>query len=253
MGAWLNIYRNDILGVAISALLLVAYHFYVFLKVKKDPAYTVQAVNRIARTAWVRTMMEQRNGILAVQTLRNSTMAATFLASTAVLLMIGVLTLSGQGENLRATWHSLNWLGAPYAELWLVKLLLLLFVLLVAFVCFSQSIRMYNHVGFMISVPLDLKHKEISPQHVAVHVNRAGRFYSYGMRAYYFVVPLMFWLFGPLFMVLATIALVFVLYHLDRAPRIEESDIRMLDAAGSAEDKVIAPATPLASLRDQKK
>ena len=34
--------------------------------------------------------------------------------------------------------------------------------------------------------------------------NRAGSFDSTGMRAYYFIVPLAFWLFGPQFMLVAT-------------------------------------------------
>jgi hypothetical protein len=49
-------------------------------RVKRNPAYTVQAVNVMARTAWVERIMKNEDGILAVQTLRNSTMAATFLA-----------------------------------------------------------------------------------------------------------------------------------------------------------------------------
>ncbi len=215
---------NDFVSFLVSALLLGIYHLYLAYKVKKRPTYTVQAVNRIARTAWVETIMNERRDVLAVQTLRNSTMAATFLASTAVLLIIGVLTLSGQAANLNTTWHALNALGATHNSIWLVKLLVLLSDLFVAFFCFSMSIRIYNHVGFMINVPLTLNHKMISPQHVALHLNRAGKFYSMGMRAYYFSVPMVFWLFGPHFMVISTIMLIFVLYFLDRAPKVMADD-----------------------------
>lgn len=168
--------------------------------------------------------MKEGKDILAVQTLRNSTMAATFLASTAVLLIIGVLTLSGQGDKLENTWHALNILGAKHAELWLGKLLILLLDLFVAFFNFSMAIRVFNHVGYMINVPLALNHKMIRPAHVAIHLNRAGKFYSNGMRAYYFTVPLVFWLFGPHFMLLSTLGLIVVLYRLDRAPKILAAD-----------------------------
>ena len=217
-------YSNDVVSFLISVALVIAYHVFLRIKIKKTPAYTVQAVNVIARTAWVETIMERENGILAVQTLRNSTMAATFLASTAVLLIIGVLTLSGQSNQMQGTWHALNPLGSIYAELWLTKLLFLLLDLFIAFFSFSMSIRIFNHVGFMINVPLTLKHKVISPAHVATHLNRAGRFYSIGMRAYYFIVPLVFWLFGPHFMLAATVLLIVVLYQLDRAPKIMVED-----------------------------
>jgi len=221
-----TIYIYDLVSFVASASLIVAYHLFLRSKVKKDSAYTVQAINQIARTAWVETIMHDKKDILAVQTLRNSTMAATFLASTAVLLIIGVLTLSGQGDKLSSTWHALNAYGAKHSELFLIKLIMLLMDLFVAFFSFSMSIRVFNHVGYMINVPLSLNHKSITPQHVAVHLNTAGRYYSIGMRAYYFSVPLVFWLFGPHFMLLATFILIPVLYKLDRAPKVLSEDYR---------------------------
>jgi uncharacterized membrane protein len=44
------------------------------------------------------------------------------------------------------------------------------------------------------------------------------------MRAYYFIVPLVFWLFGPHFMIISTIGLLIVLYRIDRAPKIMAMD-----------------------------
>ena len=216
-------YAYDVVSFISSAALIIVYHLFLRAKVRKDRTYTVQAVNAIARTAWVETIMQERKDILAVQTLRNSTMAATFLASTSVLMIIGILTMSGGGK-LESTWHALNVFGAQSPELWLVKLLCLLLDMLVAFFSFSMSIRIFNHVGYMINVPLAQKHKMITPAHVATHLNRAGQFYSIGMRAYYFTVPLVFWLFGPHFMLVATIVLLFVLYRLDRAPKIMTLD-----------------------------
>lgn len=217
----LQTYSFDLISFMLSVLVLVAYHLYIRYKMKKNPAYTVQAVNIIARTAWVETIMKDSGKeVLGVQTLRNSTMAATFLASTSVLLIIGVLTLSGQSDKLDNTWHALNILGAKHTELWLVKLLLLLLDLFVAFFSFSMAVRVFNHVGYMINVPITRNIKMICPAHVAVHLNRAGRFHSIGMRAYYFAVPLVFWLFGPHFMLLSTLILTAVLYRLDRAPKI---------------------------------
>lgn len=224
MAEWLVRSTADIVAFVLSAAMLGAYHVFLHVKVRKNPAYTVQAVNVIARTAWVESVMAGGKDILAVQTLRNSTMAATFLASTAVLLIIGVLNLSGQGAELDSAWHVLNVAGGRDPGIWLAKLLLMLLDLFVAFFSFSMSIRIYNHVGYMINVPLSAAQKAISPRHVAMHLNRGGRFYSVGMRAYYFLVPLVLWLFGPHFMLAATAALIGVLMLLDRAPKVLEQD-----------------------------
>jgi len=217
-------YAADALSFLLSAMLLILYHWLLRRKELRSPSFTVQAVNRIARTAWVENVMREGKDILAVQTLRNSTMAAPFLASTAVFMIIGVLTLSGQSDKLDATWHALNLFGAKHPELWMLKLICLLLDLFFAFFSFAMSIRVFNHVGYMINVPLAMNHKSITPDHVAIHLNRAGHFYSMGMRAYYFVVPLLFWLFGPHLMLIATIGLIFVLYRLDRAPKVLADD-----------------------------
>lgn len=214
----------DLLAFALSVAMLSAYQLFLRHKLRRNPTYTIQAVNAIARAAWVESIMRERKDILAVQTLRNSTMAATFLASTAVLLIMGVLTLTAQGDKLGDVWHALNVSGATHTTLWLSKLLALLLDLFVAFFCFSMSIRIYNHVGYMINVPLTLAHKSISPEHVATHLNRGGAYYSYGMRAFYYTVPLVFWLFDPLLMLIATAVLLATLARLDRSPQAMESD-----------------------------
>lgn len=213
-------FTSDIIGFAISLALLVAYYGYVRFRLSKDPGYTVQSVNNRVRTAWVENIMQRRDGILAVQTLRNSMMAATFLASTSVLMIIGVLTLSEQGDTVRTTWETLNVFGTTDPRLWLVKMLLMLVDLLFAFFGFAMAVRLFHHVGYMINVPQDANLVAADPAHVSAHLNRAGFFYSIGMRAYYYTVPLLFWLFGPLFMLAGTIVLVISLYYLDRMPRL---------------------------------
>ena len=210
----------DLIALLLSITLLGLYSLYLRFRLRQNPHYTVQAVNRHARTQWVLSMMEdpQRN-IVGVQTLRNATMAATFMASTAVLLIIGTLNLSGDANKLMNTWHVLNFFGSSHPGLWIIKLLSLVTDFFVAFFAFSLSVRLYNHVGFHISVPPGGRTPHLNPQTVAVHINRAGYYYSIGMRAYYFSVPLVFWLFGPVFMLLATFVLIAVMYHIDRSPQ----------------------------------
>jgi uncharacterized membrane protein len=217
-------FTNDLASLAASAGLLLAYHAWLRWRLRQDPGYSVHAVNALVRAAWVEEITRRRDGILAVQTLRNSLMAAIFLASTAVLLIIGVLTLSEQGDKLRTAWQALDVFGAASTRLWLSKMILLLIDLLVAFFSFTMAIRLFHHVGYMINVPPLEQPVAMNAKHVIAHLNRAGKFYSIGMRAYYFTAPLLAWLFGPHLMFGATVALVITLYHLDRTPRLTDSD-----------------------------
>lgn len=215
---------NDLIAAIISAAMIAGYQLFLHLRLRKDPLYTVQAVNALARAAWVESVMSSTNkDVLAVQTLRNSIMGPTFLASTAVLLIIGTLTLSAQGSDLSSAWHVLNIAGARNTEFFVAKLLFLLLDLFAGFFAFTMAIRMFIHVGYMINVPAPLQDRAITPRYVAFHLNRAGRFHTIGMRAYYYCVPLVFWLFGPYLMLVATVALVFLMHNMDRAPKITAS------------------------------
>jgi uncharacterized membrane protein len=221
---YLHEFNVDLASAVASAALLLGYESYLRLRLRKDPDYTIQNVNRRVRAAWVESIMHDPGlAVLAVQTLRNSTMAATFLASTAVLLIMGVLTLSASAGKLADSWHALNLLGSIHTGLLMTKLLTLVVDFVVAFFAFAMALRLYNHVGYQVNIPPGLDSPPVTPHQVAVHLNRAGAFYSIGMRAYFYAVPLLFWPFGPFMMIIASVALVAVLFHLDRSPAAERA------------------------------
>ena len=209
---WPKNYLTDFLAIAVVVFIIAMYHVYLRRLARRNAFSVLSSVATAARTAWVDSIMAQKDsGVLAIQTLRNTTLAATFLASTAILLMLGVLTLSGQGPGLNESWHYLNITGSLRPALWPVKLLSLLLVLFYAFFCFSNAIRMLNHVGYMITIKSGAEFAQFSPTQVAGELNRGGRYFSLGVRSFYYLIPVVFWLFGPLYMVGATCVLVAIL------------------------------------------
>lgn len=218
MTGWFQEYGLDLLAVAASALVVGAYYAVVNARVRADPLYTIHGVNEAARTAWVaQVMADPRKDIMAVQTLRNFVMGASLMASTAALLVIGTLTLSGQAEAITAGWHLFEGTGSRSPQLWIVKVMCLLADFIVAFFAFTMAVRLANHVAFMINIHGHEVPAALSPQNVARRLNRAGNHYAIGVRAFFFAVPLVFWLFGPAFLVLATAGLVVALHKLDRS------------------------------------
>jgi len=224
MYEFLTLHATDLLSFAASAGLVLVYQRYLAWRTRRKPASSAQDIVLAARAAWVASVMRERRDILAVQTFRNSTMSASFMASTAVLLIIGVLTLSAQGDKLSETWHVLNFLGRTSTEMWLLKLMVMLFDLLIAFFAFAMPVRIFHHVGYLINAPLDKAAQASQISHVVAQLNRAGAYYRIGMRAYYFTVPLLLWLFGPAWLLGSTLAVLFFLFHLDRAPK-NETDL----------------------------
>jgi uncharacterized membrane protein len=163
-------------------------------------------------------MRNPAKDIMAVQTLRNFIMGASLMASTATLLIIGTLTLSGQAESISRSWHVLNVGGTHAAELWIFKVVCLLVDFIVAFFAFVMAVRLVNQVVFMVTLPMEPDaHPSLSVESVAKRLNRAGDLFAIGMRAFFYAVPLVFWLFGPIFLVVATAGLVLTLHRLDRS------------------------------------
>ena len=56
----------------------------------------------------------------------------------------------------------------------------------------------------------------IEARQVTVLMLQAGRYHMHGVRCYYYAFPLLFWLFGPLFFVGGSIALVALMLKLHR-------------------------------------
>jgi uncharacterized membrane protein len=220
----MSVFAVNALAFVFSLALIIGYQLYLRYRLRHNPAYTIQAINAQAREIWVESIMTSPSkDVLAVQTLRNSTMAATFLASTAILLIIGVLNLMQKGDSISALFSPMRpEQVAMSSHFWSFKLLPLMVVFFWAFFCFTLAIRLYNHVGYLINASNGRAFGP-TPAYVAQLLNRSGRYYSLGMRAYYLSVPLVFWLFGPVYLVAASIGLVIVLFHIDRAPDIRGS------------------------------
>jgi len=216
---WLHEFSADLVALGLSVLMIGAYYLILWMRTRRDPSYSIHAVNDLARKQWVESVMLQTGrDVMAVQTLRNFIMFGILMVSTTALLIIGTLTLSGQEDMLARSWHALNSLGSHAKELVLAKILFLLGDFMVAFFSFMLSIRLANHVLFMINIPGEFRqaHASLSAEHVVNRLNRAGRMLAIGTRAYFFAVPLVFWLFGPVFLLIATAGVVTAISQIDR-------------------------------------
>lgn len=227
---WLVDYVNDLVAILLVVSLITGYQLYLRALARRNWASVVASAATVARRAWVETVMsDHRDAILAVQTLRNTTMAASLLASTAILLIVGTLTLTGQARSLQETWHFLNIFGTLTPQLWLIKLLCIVLLLFLTFFNFVNAIRVLNHVGYMVALQEKPGTAQFSPAMVAAQLERGSHYFRLGMRTYYYLVPFVFWLFGPIYMVGSACLLVFVL--LPRIDRTSSEFAQSIDAA----------------------
>jgi uncharacterized membrane protein len=207
--------QQEVLLTSASFAILIIYHAYLLYRIRRYPLTTAMGITNHLRGHWVESIMRDNRDILAVQTLRNWVMASSFLASTAIIISLGMISVAFSPEKMAEITPSLKVLIREHRVLWLFKLMVLTVNFFFIFYNFCLAIRYFNHVNFMINVPSTLAHK-ITPEYVTMILNRGTMHYTVGMRGYYLGVLLVLWLFGPIWMLLGTVVIVLALNHLDR-------------------------------------
>ncbi|XP_022735875.1 uncharacterized protein LOC111289258 isoform X1 [Durio zibethinus] len=207
--------KLDYLLAPLGLLMLALYHVWLLFTILKHPTRTIIGLNAESRHQWVFSMMSDplKNGVLAVQTIRNNIMASTLLATIAITLssLISVF-VSSSSDSGNATSEIVYGNKSPLLSS--IKYFSILLCFLVAFLCNVQSIRYYAHVSFLVTLPSSIDNME-SVEYVARNLNRGSFFWSLGLRAFYLSFPLLLWIFGPIPMFLCCCMMSFLLYFLD--------------------------------------
>jgi uncharacterized membrane protein len=203
---------TDLAAIVFIAVAFVAHRVFQRRRARLSPAATLQGQQAMIRALWVAEVLRSGNGILGVQTLRNALMVSIFLASNTMFLVLGTLTLTAQGR-LAETWTLLDPGAVRSAALAHAKLLLLLLTLLVAFFCFLNALRLFLHASVRIGTTA------AAPEHVTDVIDVAWSYQGFGVRCYYFAVPLLFWLFGTLWLVLSGLGAIVLMHRFDNRAR----------------------------------
>jgi hypothetical protein len=205
------------LAFGVSLILFVAYEGWVLWVGRRAPHRMARTAHARMRASWA-DALSQRPGfeIVAVQTLRNSLMSATIAASTAALALMGTITLAG-GTVLETISHPQAGAGLVLRPVLEALLMLALFA---SYVCSSMAMRYYNHAGFVMSMPAQSEERKPLEPMARDYVERAGLLYSWGLRFFLMVAPLVAGIVNPLLMPMMTAVLVFVLWFFDRPAKL---------------------------------
>lgn len=131
------------------------------------------------RSAWFDAVTEQPGTeLLAVQTLRNSVMTATLIASSAALGLTGAISLTAPSlHEALGTVTSASQLKPRVAmELALLTLLMTTLALNI------MAIRNYTHAGFVLGMPVSSPARRRWTGLGRLHVRSAGMLFGWGPR-----------------------------------------------------------------------
>jgi len=154
-----------------------------------------------------------KKNILAVQSLRNTIMGATLMATTSILLCSGLAAIISSSYSVKKPLEDTVYGG--HGEFMVsLKYVTLLSIFLFSFFCHSLSIRFINQVNILINTPQDPM-SLVSPEYVNQILEKGFLLNTVGNRLFYAALPLLLWIFGPVLVFLCSLAMVPVLYNLD--------------------------------------
>ncbi|REH39045.1 uncharacterized protein DUF599 [Paraperlucidibaca baekdonensis] len=200
------------LAVAATIALLTLYEFRFAIRSRRPTERVARQAHETLREEWFATVSTTPGTeVLAVQTLRNSLMSASVTASTAVLGLMGAVTLSAPLFRESLMDGSMP-LFTPRLALELVLLVLLLSSLISS----AMAVRYYTHAGFIGAMPVGSASRERWSATGGLYVRRAGVLYGRGLRNLILLSPVLTGIVYPLAGPVAALLVVRGLQRFDR-------------------------------------
>ena len=203
------------LPALLTVAILVLYEGALLLVQRRRPARLARLAHADLREEWLAALSEHPGSeVLAVQTLRNSLMAATMTASTAALGLMGAVTLAA--PSVISANSTLGDAGAAHFTARLALELVLMTLLFSSLVCSAMAARYYNHAGFICAMPVNSQARQRWASMGTVYLRRAGLLYSWGLRNLLMVAPILAFIVYPWAGPAAAVIVVAALIMFDR-------------------------------------
>lgn len=201
-----------------------------FAKYKAKHSYSLSSVISRQRLYWMEQVLERDVRVADVAILANLERNTSFLASTSILILAGLLTAIGVADNVRVILQSLPFYQIQeHSVLWIhIKILVLIFIFVYTFFSLTWSMRQYGFASIMVgaaplpdiginSSPEDEQRNDMcNERYVKASskvIDLAGHAYNYGLRAYYYSLAILPWFISPWLFMVSTTLVIIVLYR----------------------------------------
>jgi uncharacterized membrane protein len=171
----------------------------------------------IRRKEWMIAMLKRDNRMVDIQIVNALLRSGRFFASTAILIIAGLLAVLGAKEQAIALVMDLPFTVSTSREIWEAKILFMILVFIYAFFKFVWSMRQYNYCSILVGaapaaseLPDDFE--EIGTS-IATLASLAAKHSNRGIRAYYFGLAALGWFVHPWLLLASAIWVVMVLYR----------------------------------------
>ena len=205
----------DLLALVFFFLCWAGYIVYA----DRSPARARSMASHMARyrVQWMRVMMTRDNRILDSSIVGNILTGIAFFASTSILAVGGLFALLGASDRAVAVVQGLPFFAHTSQQVWQLKVLLLIAILVFGFFKLAWSFRLYYNSSVLIGAvpiaPVDEKTAPAEAERIAKLLSLAAGHSNGGLRAYFFALAALGWFLHPAIFMAASALVVVVLYR----------------------------------------
>ncbi|NQV84095.1 MAG: DUF599 domain-containing protein [Rhodospirillales bacterium] len=172
------------------------------------------------RVRWTERMLERDNRIADVNIVSAHMRIAMLFITISILILAGLMSVLGNLGKAREVVSELSFAVGASQELWEIKTFVLIFIFVYAFFKYAWCLRQFTFTLIFIgAAPLpeevNARERKDYPERGARLMDRSIITFNRGLRAYYFGLALLAWFLGPVYLVIAAIWVVAVLYRRD--------------------------------------
>ena len=220
----------DVAAVALLAACWGGFNFIVARPRSGRRASLSRTMDRY-RSKWMATMAGRELRMIDTMIQGSVLQGCTFFASTAILLVGGLLTLLGASESAMSVVHDIPFAMETSRTLWQIKVLGLVTVLIYAFFKFAWAHRLYTYcIVVMGATPMEeTPDAQGLAKRAARLLDLGALHFDRGIRAYYYTFAATAWFLHPVLFMASTVWVTAVLLR-----REFRSRTRNILASGSA-------------------
>lgn len=196
----------------------VGYTYFAKHKAKSKACLASELHNY--RQQWMKRVMAREFRVADAALMGNLERHVSFMASTTILILAGLLTVLAVADELIVLISSLPFTLHVNALSIQLKLLMLIAIFVYSFFTFTWSLRQYGFCSILLGSAPVPDEKNVSKGerdrfafYAARVIDLAGTSYNHGLRAYYFALSVLVWFIHPVLFVLACSFVVAVLYR----------------------------------------
>ena len=187
-----------------------------FAERKSATSASLVAAMRLYRRDWFKHVLQHENRIADVAAFNNLLTSATFFASTAILILGGLVAMLGTTDRVMDVVAELPFARPESELLSRIKIILLIGVFVYTFFKFTWSIRQYHFCTILVGAAPLAKDPQQHDDYIDTMTevsSHAAEDFNQGLRAFYFAFAAIAWFFHPWLSMASSAVVVYILHQ----------------------------------------